>query len=87
MSKRIKTAFDRDFDGWMKDPEFAAGYYKSRWRLARRELKRRQRIIDRLVAFAKESYCYKNKFDTCGDPFCSDARAELGRILGSKKRS
>jgi hypothetical protein len=85
MSKRLKTAFDRDFKSWMKDPEFATGYHKGRWRLARRELKRRQRIIDHLVAFAKEAYCHKNKFDTCGDPFCSDARAELARILGSKK--
>jgi ribosome-binding protein aMBF1 (putative translation factor) len=30
---RRRTAFDRDFDQWMTDPEFAAGYTRSRTRI------------------------------------------------------
>ena len=41
-----------------------------------------KKIQQQLIEFAKEAYCFKDKFDTCGDPFCSDARETLNKILG-----
>ena len=33
MERRVKTEFDRDFDGWRQDPQFAEGYALERSRI------------------------------------------------------
>ena len=48
------------------------------------EVRRQRRVIDALIGFAKDAYCYRYKFDTCGDPFCVEARHELTRILATE---
>ncbi len=45
----MKTEFDRDFDGWMQDPEFADGYA-----LERRRIDAIDRIVHALDAARQE---------------------------------
>ena len=82
MSKRVKTGFDRDVERWMKDPEFAIGYWKARFKLEEYLRRYQRKVLDEVVEFTKLAYCSKKKFDICGDPFCSEAREKLNKILG-----
>ena len=41
-------------------------------------------LLDVVEAFATmipEAYCVKGRFETCGDPFCSEARERRDAIL------
>lgn len=42
--------------------------------------------IDALVDMVKGGYCYRDRFDTCGDAFCVDAQRELAGILGPLRK-
>jgi len=37
--------------------------------------------LDELLAMIPEAYCVLGRFETCGDRFCSDARARRNAIL------
>ena len=43
--------------------------------------KKPERALRELVEFAKQAYCFRDKFDVCEDGFCKDARAQLHKIL------
>ena len=37
--------------------------------------------IERLITLYKRGYCAEDRFDTCGDPFCVEARGRLENAI------
>lgn len=44
-------------------------------------------VIDELAAMIPNAYCVFDRFETCGDPFCSEARAKRDAILARMSES
>lgn len=51
--------------------------YLSEWRRA----ERLRKALDEMAALVTGAYCEFERFETCGDPFCSEARAKRDAIL------
>jgi len=45
------------------------------------EIERLRGALEDMAAMVTDAYCYKDKFETCGDPFCSESRERRDAIL------
>ena len=47
----------------------------------RKRVRRLEKTRDELAAMIAPAYCVFGRFETCGDPFCSEARERRDAIL------